>query len=71
MRTLLDRLKTEHKEQFKAMLIEYPTLHEGLYLKLRGNVSILQLTIESAATLLIHTSKQGLSYENLENLFEE
>lgn len=70
MRTLLERLKEEHKKQLEVAWDEYPTTIDNLEHTMSKSISIIQLTVEDAMKLLMHTTRDLLSFDNLEILFE-
>jgi len=71
MKTLLENLKEEHKQQLEMMQEVYPSSHAALVKTLQDNTLFTLLTISEAYTLLINTSNKSFSVTNLAELFYE
>tara|TARA_R110000803_G_scaffold148513_1_gene213973 strand:+ start:331 stop:555 length:225 start_codon:yes stop_codon:yes gene_type:complete len=69
--TLLDRLKPEFRKQLDEHEVEFPTTVEFLKEDMINNTSFIFISVDSALTLLRLTNDMPLSFENLENLFNE
>ena len=69
--TLLDRLKPEFRKQLDEHEVEFPTTVEFLKEDMINNTSFIFISVDSALTLLRFTNDMPLSFDNLENLFNE
>jgi len=70
MRTLLERLKPEVRDRLNLSYKDYPTTCGELESSMNVSVSFIQLTMNECLNLLNMTSKNPLSFENVESLFE-
>jgi hypothetical protein len=71
MKTLLENLKEEHKQQLEVMKEVYPSAYAALVKTLQDNTLFTLLTISEAYTLLMNTSNKSFSITNLSELFYE
>jgi hypothetical protein len=71
MKTLLENLKEEHKEQLEVMKEIYPNSHARLVKTLEENYLYSLMTISDAYTLVLNTSNKSFSITNLSDLFYE
>ena len=69
--TLLDRLKPEFRKQLDEHEVEFPTTVEFLKEDMINNTSFIFISVDSALTLLRLTKDMPLSFENLQNLFND
>ena len=69
--TLLDRLKPEFRKQLDSYEIEYPTTVEIIKKEMINSISFTQMTVSSAVSLLHLSSDMTLSFNNLDELFND
>ena len=69
--TLLYRLKPEFRKKLDEHEVEYPTTVGTVKTEMINNTSFTQMSVSSAVMLLHLCSNMVLSFENLENLFNE
>ena len=69
--TLLDRLKPEFRKQLDSCEITYPTIVGVIKKEMINSISFTQMTVSSAVSLLHLSSDMTLSFNNLDELFNE
>jgi len=71
MRTLLERLKPEVRDRLNLSYKDFPDTCGNIEKSLHYNHSIIQLTINDCCSILTMTTREPLSFENVEQLFTE